>query len=183
MIKSKTLIPLPITDLYNKFNSLTDNRDGKIYRTIQIGSKNWMADNLNFNITSSWCYENNNSNCLKYGRLYNWETAKKVCPSNWHLPNKEEFETLVQNIKERHLDVYQALIINGSSGFSALFGGYCYDNQSFDGIEEDTHFWSSTFNNGVNGGALNLRIYKNTEATIFTSSDEKCGFSVRCVKD
>ena len=34
------------------------------------------------------------ANCAKYGRLYNWETAMKVCPKGWHLPSNEDWEKL-----------------------------------------------------------------------------------------
>ena len=61
------------TKVYGK---LVDDRDGKIYRTIEIGEQIWMAENLNYSggIESSdlegWCYNNEPENCEKYGRLY-----------------------------------------------------------------------------------------------------------------
>lgn len=65
------------------YESLTDSRDGKKYKTTIIGSQIWMAENLNFSDSTlypeikgrSWCYENNADNCVKYGRLYSWSVA------------------------------------------------------------------------------------------------------------
>ncbi|MCL1957836.1 MAG: hypothetical protein FWF63_10970 [Fibromonadales bacterium] len=91
--KAPPISATPITP-----TSFKDSRDNKIYKIVKIGTQIWMAENLNFNTKDSKCYDNKPANCEKYGRLYNWETARKICPKGWHLPNYAELAQLMEFI-------------------------------------------------------------------------------------
>jgi uncharacterized protein (TIGR02145 family) len=80
-------------------NILTDKRDGQKYWTVKMpDGKTWMAENLNYMMDSSWCYNDSAYYCAKYGRLYSWDAARKACPKGYHLPSKEEWDGLVQAV-------------------------------------------------------------------------------------
>jgi len=146
-------------DAANPKGSFTDARDKKTYKTVKIGEQVWMAENLNYNADSSKCYENQESNCQKYGRLYDWETAMKACPQGWHLPSDAEWQTLVDLADG---DKVAGKVLKASSGwtkpdgwninsngtdefgFSALPGGYGYSDGIFRYVGNFGHWWSSS---------------------------------------
>jgi uncharacterized protein (TIGR02145 family) len=126
-------------------HSFTDSSDGKTYKTVKIGDQVWMAENLNYDAgDGSWCYKDSLSNCDKYGRLYDWETAKRAAPKGWHLPNKEEFETLLKYSGGEGAESYKQILPGGLSGFNVLFGGWRGDDDHFYRVGKNASFWSSS---------------------------------------
>ncbi len=176
-----SITSVAFTQNNKNIETFTDTRDGHIYKTIKIGNQIWMAENLAFNVEQGcWAYDDDTSNVKKYGYLYNFETAKTVCPSGWHLP-AVEFKTLLNNYgNSKSKANYTALIPGGESGFSASFGGWRGSN-GYGSIGEGGYFWSSSTGGDTN--AWDLAVDSDFERAYMDSSRKSWGFSVRCIQD
>jgi uncharacterized protein (TIGR02145 family) len=102
------------------YGSMTD-QEGNVYKTIVIGTQEWMAENLNTSIyrngdaiptglsnaewentintqQGAWAYYNNDASyACPYGKLYNWYAcvdARQLCPVGWHVPSDDEWTVL-----------------------------------------------------------------------------------------
>ncbi len=145
---------------------------GQSYRTVNINDQVWMAENLNYNPgTGNFaCYDNDPANCVTYGRLYDWSTAKGVCPSGWHLPSSADWDRLYRsadgtsgtfspygsNTAGRYLKATSGWNSCGPSGsgnsylcedtygFSALPGGLGYSAGTFIDVGAYGYWWSSS---------------------------------------
>ena len=173
--------------------SFTDSRDGKVYKTVTIGTQTWMAENLAYKADSCcWAYNNDDSNVSTYGYLYDWGTAKAVCPKGWHLPSDDEWSTLTdylggesvagEKMKSKTGWYYSGNGTN-TSGFSALpVGNYNIDG-SFINFGYAGYWWSSTekYTFELNAGYWSL--YYDSNKIDSLSSYQKDGFSVRCIRD
>ncbi|MCL2220649.1 MAG: fibrobacter succinogenes major paralogous domain-containing protein, partial [Chitinispirillia bacterium] len=121
--------------------------------TVKIGNQTWMAENLNYKTDKSVCYDNEESNCQKYGRLYDWNTAMKACPAGWHLPSDKEWTALTDFVGGREVAGTKLKSKTGwpgkpkaatdDYGFSALPGGSRWSG-SFYNVGHGGHWWSAT---------------------------------------
>ena len=101
------------------YGEMTDSRDGQVYKTVKIGEQVWMAQNLNYEAATSYCYNDSAEYCEKYGRLYTWAASvdksekecglgnecnlasgniRGICPDGWYLPSEDDFETLINAV-------------------------------------------------------------------------------------
>ncbi len=103
----------------SKTGTVTD-VDGNTYKTVSIGTQEWMAENLKTtkyrngdlietskkpttdltkveNPKYHWAYDANESNAAIYGRLYTWFAAtdsRNIAPVGWHVPSKWEWQLM-----------------------------------------------------------------------------------------
>ena len=123
----KSAVPSDSAPAWNPsitYGTLTDARDGQVYRTVEIGKQNWMAQNLNYAGSDSakvgvW-YDNSSDSGAKYGRLYKWTEAMGIdrsngkttwggsdlkhtgiCPAGWHVPSDSEWTLLTDSTLAR----------------------------------------------------------------------------------
>ncbi len=165
------------------FGKLEDSRDGKVYRTKEIAGKNWMVQNLDFELPeSSDCYDRDLDKCKTYGRLYTWEAAQVACPESWHLATDAEW-TLLENEAGGASLAATKLRANGSDdfAFSATFGGYFNQNRIFTIVGEGAYFWTEVKDDDKRSFAKSM--FSDGESVDRISVDKNFGLSVRCVQN
>jgi uncharacterized protein (TIGR02145 family) len=178
----------------SKFDFFTDQRDRKIYKSVKIGSQVWMAQNLNYATSSrSWCYGNDISNCDKYGRLYDWETAKTACPLGWHLPLNSDWKILIAYLDGEGVAGAKLKSKTGwkipdtgstnESGFSALPSGYRDYGGAFFYVGSCSLLWSFLDDEFSNVQYIFLESNKQSVFLITTEKYGTWGLSIRCIKD
>lgn len=189
------------------YPNLWDKRDGKIYRTVRIGSQVWMAENLNYEYIpendedsgESWCYWNSEEYCDKYGRLYNWAAANEVCPEGWHLPSNEDWDALLRpmatkvwdggngetyydGVDEKLKSTYGWPSGEGggdSYGFSVLPAGNVAEGSSY-GLGTQAFIWSS--DSFDENDVYDVYIDASNEDVWLRYGTKMYGASVRCLK-
>jgi uncharacterized protein (TIGR02145 family) len=149
-----------------------------------------MAENLNYDASGSKCYDNKPENCKEYGRLYDWHTAMKACPSGWHLPSKSEWEALDRAVGGEKTAGKKLKAISGwnkdGNGtdrymFSALPGGCGYSGGSFNNVGSQGYWWSASEYNSLN--AYSRGMYYDSGHASWDCSSKGYFFSVRCLQD
>lgn len=174
--------------------------DGNRYKTVQIGSLTWMAENLkvtkdkNGNSLVSYCYSEKEDKCEEFGRLYPWDEAIRACPEGWRLPTAEDWKNLeielgmdpleADTFGWRGTNQGTQLKEGGVSGFEALLAGYkdgtvFWDGRYFD-IGYYGSFWSATEYDEFY--AIAYFVYVTSEKVNKQKYDKTAAFSVRCVK-
>ena len=105
------------------YGEFVDERDGYLYRTIQIEDQLWFAENLNYDIPDldgidDGCFRLDSKTCEEFGRYYTWYAMmnirpeecsvdvgclelysypyRGVCPNGWHLPDSIDVAKLIE---------------------------------------------------------------------------------------
>jgi uncharacterized protein (TIGR02145 family) len=163
--------------------SFMDENDGKSYKVIKIGNQVIMAENY-AKITSKgngWAYEDTDTNVEKYGYLYDWEAAKNSAPKGWHLPVKEEWESLHTFLGGDDKKVYEQTKVGGSSGFEGVFGGLRTIHKAYNSLGASAQYWSATAEDEKHIWYYKLGAYSSTAK--LEKGDPIMGLSVRFFRD
>ena len=168
--------------------------EGNTYKTIQVGNKTVMAENLRATRfrngdaipliinNSDWgacektkkCaysyYDNQIENQKKYGNLYNSYTVqdkRNLCPSGWRVPTNDEWAA-----------IYPQLTGENKILFTAQLSGSHSWNGEYKSLTKELLLWSSTL--GTVYGAYLL--WFTEEGFKMSSFSEENGLAVRCIK-
>jgi uncharacterized protein (TIGR02145 family) len=154
--------------------------------------KKWTTQNLNLDMAPSWCYDDSETNCQRYGRLYTWDSARQACQSlgyGWRLPSEEDWRQLAkryggvsEDAKDRGKSAYQSLLIKGGSRFSAVLGGGRSQDGQYARLQGHGFYWTATENDPTAAWFYN---FAHGQGALFRQEggEKQRAFSVRCVRD
>ncbi len=163
------------------YGLLTD-QQGNNYKTILIGSQEWMAENLYSSIyrngdpinnitgntqwqnatSGAWCHFNNDSQFeCPYGKLYNWYAvadSRNLCPTGWHIPTDSEWNILIQHLDSMYSPNATASQ-SDSAGGKIKTSGFAFWSPS-----TDTSSNSSGFSGLPAGNRSSIGVFSNLYA-------------------
>jgi uncharacterized protein (TIGR02145 family) len=194
------------------YGSVSDN-NGNTYKTIQIGTQTWMAENLKtvkYNdgtaipfitegtawaelSTPGYCWYNNYS--VSYGGIYNWYSVNtgKLCPTGWHIPTDVEWTVLTDYLGGGNI-AGNKLKETGSTHWLGSNAG-ATNESGFTAIPSGYRNYYGTFSSirsygywwsstaGSSTGGYFRDLYYGYDYVDRSSSSKKGGFSVRCLND
>ena len=190
-------------------NTLTDPRDGQIYKTVAIGTQVWMAENLNYlpedTVGTIWAGKSlcgggewrslEEGDCSTYGRLYessftnNAVYKMEICPTGWSLPTKRLYERLISFLgddagNKLKIDNPIYWTINDStnqSGFSAIPAGDWSNSKGFNYSEKNSDIAIASFAMEEYQGNNALKI--KDDRYLFVGYGANFYIAVRCIRN
>jgi len=212
------------------YKQFTDPRNGRsYYYYTAVSSKTGrkvtvMAENLNIGEMvlgeneqnddtkiERYCYNNDTTNCDKYGGLYQWaemmqlpsrcntESCYKkiesehqgICPEGWRLFTWDDFE-IIRDYNDKYGDGIvglrsQCFQGNNASGFSLIGGGVRFENGAFKNLT-DAVFWTYPQEQEYDvtlfaySAFVSVNSDDNTGIQKNRRGEKLNGYSVRCVK-
>lgn len=181
----------PGGDLGQETNGSVLSYQGEQYRTTVIDGRVWMAENMrwlpNENLLNAgvWYPSQSGQACSdaayirEKGLLYNYATAtngaatfagnyvRGICPQGWHIPNDEEFKSLLSATVPENF---------------AVGGGYWIESQK-NYFSAGVKGYLLGITNAEESGKHNYLSLENNTITKIAAMIEANGVSLRCVKD
>ena len=154
--------------------------------------KEWMSENLRLNISGSFCYEDLDQNCIRYGRLYTWESARRSCDSlgnNWRLPTDDEWRQMAMHYggifddsPNKGRTAYETLLSGGSSGFNAILSGGRAEDGIYDDLDAHGFYWTASEDAG--NSSIFYNFGKGSQALYRQKEGERLmAMAVRCIRE
>jgi len=211
--------------------------EGNVYKTVTIGKQVWMAENLKTtkyndgadipfvlpSATSQWAALTGPGYSWHYvganythelGALYNYYTVStgKLCPAGWHVPSKDEWNTLKDYLIANGYNfdgtttgnkIAKSMAVGSGwntstrdgtpgkndfaeyinkSGFSALPGGFRYSDGTYYPQSQLSGWWGLSDSN-TNEVVTFLISYDSYYLGSFFDGNPNSGSYVRCIKD
>ena len=212
------------------YKQFTDPRNGRSYyyytaTSHKTGRKvTVMAENLNIGDMvlgekdqnddtkiERYCYNNDTTNCDKYGGLYQWAEMMQlpsrcntescsdyirrkhqgICPEGWRLFTWDDYE-IIRDYNDEYGDGIKGLRSqcfhgNNASGFSLIGGGVRFENGTFKNLT-DAVFWTYPQEQEYDvtlfaySAFVSVNSDDNTGTQKNRRGEKSNGYSVRCVK-
>ena len=159
----------------------------------------WTTKNINLDLPDSWCYDNNERNCIIYGRLYTWEAAKKACDSleiGSSLPTFEDWKALAkayggyirvrdggaskEDVGPSPKNGFKALVKKEDVDFKAKFGGLRTPSEDVRDLMKVGHYWTSTVSGQKE--AWSMYFYGDGGEIHTSKHRQDWALSCRCIK-
>jgi uncharacterized protein (TIGR02145 family) len=178
---------------------------GKTYKTVELFGRTYMAENMNYETGNSWCYSNSADSCKKYGRLYDKETAAKVCPEGWKLMTidvSDDVDTSERAAILRMMGTSQAFYDytaeetksiegwvkepgNNLSGFNLLpAGGYDIGSESFFDVGYTAYLWVNREGSAIGANDIVSVALRYFDVNFnLAENGEDFAYAVRCMKE
>lgn len=179
-----------VSYLYGQtYEEFTDSRDGKTYKTIVVEipldggisvKRTWMAENLNYKINDSFCYQNESAYCEVFGRLYTFRAAIAACPEGWHVPTIDDWKALFRTFGGNQ-KAGQALQKDGASGINLALGGFGDSSGVFKNVGISGNYWDAEKKSNSTSGLISVR--KGNNEIYHSEIGNWLRNSCRCMKD
>ncbi|MBN2484895.1 MAG: fibrobacter succinogenes major paralogous domain-containing protein [Bacteroidales bacterium] len=197
-----------IMDLNQGVNDI----DGNNYKVVMIGDQLWMAEDLkvhklndgttinNFTGNSGWGSMASTNHLYATASVYTFYSlfsvnSGKLCPSDWHIPTKDEYQEMVDYLGGSAVAGYKIKSTSGwysntghtnQTGFTALPTSYIISTtgnwNTATGSSYYGYWWTTTTSDETHNWYFYLGP-SSAPATFQNSYTNVNGFSVRCVKD
>ena len=162
-----------------KTGRFSDSRDNQIYKWVELkDGKKWMAENLNFLSSNSYCFNNEDKNCDKYGRLYTYDAALKACPKGWRLPGEKDWNELIKAYGGSK-SAARAFMKTGDSGLTLQLGGNTILEGKGLGLGEYGDYWTADNDDSF----ASVYFTFDTKDMARRSYSRKMGRACRCIQD